>query len=411
MRILLLSQYFPPEVGATQTRVVTFARHLSSAGHDVTVIAELPNHPIGRIFPGWGGRPYRRAAEDGLDVVRVWVHASPRKSFWRRISFYASYAVTALLAALFVVRRRPQVIIASSPPLPVLVVAWVLGVLWRRPYVADIRDIWPAVGVALGEVSPGRALDVATKLEHRLYRDAAEVVCVTHGFVEHIVAAGIARARVHLVSNGTIPEIFDPERRDPEMRDRLGLDDHFVVGYVGLHGIAQGLGVLLDAAALLPEEDVSFLFVGEGPTKEALQQDAASRGLANVVFHSQVPLADVAPYINVCDVVVVPLRRLEVLETFVPSKLFDLMCCARPVLLMVDGEARQLLEAADGGVYVPAEDGPALADAIRALMKDPARREEMGRNGRAHVLAHYVRDRQAAALEQIVVSAASGSAR
>lgn len=405
MKVLVLSQYFPPEIGATQTRVATFAEHLARAGHDVTVVAELPNHPLGAIFPGWTGRPIRRTREDGYRVVRVWVHASVRKSFWRRISFYASYAATATFAALALIRRRPDVILASSPPLPVLVVAWVLGVVWRRPYVADIRDIWPAVGEALGEMPAGRALDLATTLEHRLYRHAAAVACVTKSFVEHVVATGVGRERVHLVPNGTLPDVFGPDRVDPQLRGRLGLDDRFVVGYIGLHGIAQGLGAIVDVAAQL-QDDVSFLFVGEGPVKADLV-DRAAHEAPNVVFHPQVPLADVAPFLNACDAVVVPLRRLKVLGGFVPSKLFDVMCCGVPVLLMVDGEARQILEEAGGGLFVPPEDATALAEAVRALASDPNRRAEMGRRGRAFVLEHYVRTRQASDMEKILAAVAA----
>lgn len=406
MKVVVLSQYFPPEVGATQTRVVTFARQLAAAGHDVTVVAELPNHPVGRVFDGWRGRPVRVTREDGFRAIRVWVYASTRKSRWRRISFYGTYLVSAIVAALVLVRRRPDVILASSPPLPVLVAAAVLSFVWRRPFVADIRDIWPAVGEALGEIPPGRAMALATELERRLYRAAAAITCVTPGFVEHIAANGGRRDAIQLVPNGTIPEVFDPERADPGTRAALGLEGRFVVGYVGLHGIAQGLGALLDAAAELP--DVYFLFIGEGPVKADLVARADAEGLANVQFHGQVPVEQVVSYIRACDLVVVPLRDLPVLSTFVPSKLFDMLCTATPVVLMVDGEARRILKASGGGLYAPAEDGFALATAVRQLRDDPKRRAAMGRAGREYVLANYTRDVQAAALERVLLDVAVG---
>lgn len=396
LRVLVLSQYFPPEVGATQTRVELFARRLAEAGHHVTVVAEIPNHPMGVVFDGWRGRLVHRGREHGYDVLRVWVHASPLKSFWRRISFYASYCVTATAAAVLCVRPRPDVIFASSPPLPVLVSAWAMATLWRRPFVADIRDVWPAVGVALGELRGRRAVQLAELLERLLYRRASAVTCVTHGFVEHVRRSVADQAKVHFLPNGTVPELFDPECTDAEVAGRLGLEGSFVVGYIGLHGIAQGLRAVLGAAALLREEaDVRFLFVGDGPMKADLEATTRDLNLDNVVFEDQVPVEQVAAHVNICDVLVVPLRRLDVLSTFVPSKLFDFLCCAKPVILMVDGEARAILEAAAAGVYVEAENSEALAAAVRDLRNRPEERAAMGRRGRAFVLEHFDRDTEA----------------
>lgn len=409
MRVLVLSQYFPPEVGATQTRVELFARRLAEAGHEVTVVAEVPNHPLGVVFDGWRGRLFHRHDEHGYRVVRVWVHASARKSFWRRISFYLTYCVNAAAAAVVVVRRRPDVVFASSPPLPVLVAAWVTASVWRRPFVADIRDVWPAVGVALGELRGRRAVAAAQRLERALYRRATAITCVTHGFVDHVQASCGDPTKVHYLPNGTVPALFDPGRRDGDIAKRLGLDGCFVVGYVGLHGIAQGLPAVLDAAALLGDEaDLRFLFVGDGPVKPHLVATAARLGLANVAFHDQVPVEEVAPYVNACDVLVVPLRRLEILSTFIPSKLFDFLCCAKPVILMVDGEARAILEESGAGVYAEAENAEALAAAIRDLRARPdEERVAMGERGRAYVLEHFDRDVEAERLEALLGEVAS----
>lgn len=410
LRVLVLSQYFPPEVGATQTRVELFARRLAEAGHDVTVVAEVPNHPLGVVFEGWRGRVVHRRREHGYETVRVWVATSPRKSFWWRIAFYLTYCVNAVAAALLVVRRRPDVIFASSPPLPVLVSAWAVSRVWRRPFVADIRDVWPAVGVALGELRGRRVVAIAQRLEHALYARATAITCVTSGFVEHIVATGVERAKVHLLPNGTVPALFDPALTDDGLRARLGLEGCFVVGYVGLHGIAQGLASVLEAASLLRDDDpsVRFLFVGEGPVKADLMATAEERGLTNVVFHQQVPLEAVAPYVNACDTLVVPLRRLAILASFVPSKLFDFLCCAKPVILMVDGEARTILDEAGGGVFVEPEDAGALAAALRDLQARPGGAAAMGRRGRAYVLERFDRDVGARRLETLLRQVADG---
>lgn len=411
-RILILTQYFPPEVGATQTRVEVFARHLAAAGHEVTVIAEVPNHPIGVVFEGWRGRAVFRTREHGYEVIRVWVYTSATKTFWRRIAFYVSYGVNSVLAVLMVYRRRPDVVFASSPPLPVLLAAWAVAALLRRPFVADIRDIWPAVGIALGEVRGRRMLAAAERLERAIYKRAAAVTCVTRGFVEHVRASGASQDRVKFLPNGTVPELFDPQRRDPRIRAALGAQGRFVVGYVGLHGIAQGLDAVLDAARLLRDDGgIRFLFVGEGPVKHRLVARAEQEGLANVRFQPQVPVDEVAPWLNACDVLLVPLRRLDLLTTFVPSKLFDLMCCARPVILMVDGEAREILEEARAGVFVEPEDSAALAETIRRLAAVPEECRAMGERGRTYVLGRYLRENQARELDTLLRAVATGARR
>lgn len=402
MNVLLLSQYFPPEVGATQMRADAFASHLATAGHDVTVVAEVPSHPTGVISAGFRRRAFYRSREKGYAVVRLWVAASPKKTFWRRIVFYATYAINAVLAAFLIVRRRPDVVFATSPPLPVALAGLTIATVYRRPFVADIRDIWPAVGEALGELKPGRAMHAAQALERLVYRRAAAVTAVTQTFVDHIVELGAFPEAVHLIPNGTLPEVFNPDRKDPMLRSEVRLSDGLVVGYIGLHGIAQGLGAVVDAAAELRNDGVQFLLAGEGPVKDDLKQHAQTIGATNVVFHDQVPLEAVARYINACDVMVVPLRRLEILEGFIPSKLFDYMACAKPVIIMVDGEARAIVEEANCGVYVEAENAEALASAVRTLRADPENAQRMGESGRQHVLEHYVRARQAEQLERIL---------
>lgn len=385
-----------------------FARHLAAAGNDVTVIAELPNHPKGVVFEGFRGKLVDRRRENGIDVMRVWVHASPRKPFWRRITFYLSYAINATLAALLLLRRRPDVIFASSPPLPVLLVAATLSLVWRRPFVADIRDIWPAVGVALGELRGRRLINEAQRVERALYRRAAAVTVVTEGFREHVMVQGADPDKVHLVPNGTLPEVFTPDRRDPDLRARLGLDGAFVVGYVGNHGIAQGLGTIVEAARLLQHDArVRFLFVGEGPIKADLVAQSEQFGADNIVFHPQVAMDEVAPYINACDVLLVPLRNLAILDTFVPSKMFDFMACQKPVIVSVNGEARRLLDASGGGYFMEPENPSALAALIGKLVDD-GDLAAVGKQGREWVRANYSRHDQGDKVAHFLQDVADG---
>ena len=313
MRILFLTQFFPPEVGATQARMHHFARRLAEKGHGVTVITELPNHPKGVVFPGYRRRLFRRTKEDNVDVIRLWVYASPRKSALRRLLFYFSYMFNAVLAGLFLARGRYDIIFATSPPLPVVLAAYWVALFKRRPFVMDVRDLWPAVGVAIGEIRGKAMVRMGERLEGFLYRKAAAITCVTRGFMDYMAVNGIAREKVYFLPNGTVPEVFHPERVDHSLRRRLGLEHKFVVGFCGNHGVAQGLPSVLEAAGLLREqEDIAFLFVGEGPAKQSLLDTKSREQLDNVLLLPQVPVDEIACYINACDVMLAPLRKDEI---------------------------------------------------------------------------------------------------
>jgi len=405
MRVLFLSQYYPPEVGATQTRMHHFARSLTENGHQVTVITEVPNHPKGIIFEGYRGRLLLRTVEDGIEIIRTWVYTSPRKTFVRRVLFYCTYMVNAILVGLFLRRQRFDVIFATSPPLPVAVSAYAVSRLRRCPFIMDVRDIWPAVGVILGEIRGQAFIHAAERLERFLYAQAAAVTCVTQSFVRDVISKGAKPAKVHFLPNGTIPELFNPDRINSDLRRQLGIEGKFVVGFCGNHGVAQGLPEILEAARLLKGHDeFRFLFIGEGPVKARLLEIQARHELSNVLMLPQVPISDIAPYINTADVMLVPLKLDDIFTAFIPSKMFDFMACGKPVILGVDGEARAILEESGGGIYVEPDNPQALASLLLTLSSNREQLEDMGHRGRDYVLRHYLRDEQAKRLGQILAA-------
>lgn len=408
MNVLLLTQYFFPEVGATQTRMYEFARALTDAGHDVTVLTEFPNHPIGVIPPRYAGQWVEHDRGHPFRIVRVRVLASPRKTFRTRLAFYGSFFVMALIVGLRPWARY-DVVIATSPPLPVAAAGLVLSAVKRAAFVMDVRDLWPKAAQALGELSNPWLYRWAEALERRLYRGADRITATTRSFCRYIADLGIPPAKVIHVPNGTLEDVFSPERGDAGLRQRLGLEGKLVVVYAGLHGIAQGLEMVLEAAQRLRADDeIEFVFVGEGPRKARLVDMAQTRGLDRVQFHPQVELEQSAHYLNLADVILVPLARDQVFDMFVPSKLFDGLACGKPVLLSVDGEAREILEQSGGGLFVPPGDAQALADAIRHLCLHPEIRKEMGERGRRFVAQHYRRSVQARHFAEVVAAAAGG---
>ncbi len=404
MRVLYLSQYFPPEVGATQTRAHEMARGLVQAGHQVTMIAELPNHPHGVIPPEHRGKLFERAVLDDIDVIRVWVWASPVKTFRSRIAFYLSYMVMAILAGLLLARGRFDALYATSPPLFVGGAALAVSFLRRIPLFFEVRDLWPESAVALGELSNPRAIRLAERLEWACYHRARHVVVVTEGIRRRLMERGLDAAKISLIPNGANTELFQPQPGTAAaLRQELGLEGCFVALYAGIHGIAQGLETLLQAAALLKDVPaIRFLFVGEGPTKADLLAKAQQMELTNVVFHREVARAQMPTFLSLAQVSIVPLRKLELFQGALPSKMFDAWACACPTLITIPGEARAVLEEAQAGVWVAPEDSALLAQAIQRMAADPSQLARMGENGRRFVVERYSRQAQAHELKKLL---------
>ena len=398
LRILIASQYFPPEVGATQSRMQAFAEHLVARGHEVTVICEFPNHPHGVMPPEYRGRIYEDDRSNPYRVLRVWVKASEEKTQQTRMEFYLSYM--AFATAMAPVAGRADVVLATTPPLFTGVAGAALARLSRAPFVLDVRDLWPAAAVSLRQISDGTSLKLAEWLERRLYREAAAVVAVTRPFCDHVDGIRRSAPPTTLIPNGTL-ELF-LEAQAAGGREALGAaDGDFLVTFAGTHGIAQGLDSVLDAALLLDGE-ARFVFVGDGPMKESLVQLAAERGVGNVEFHPQVSLDEMPPLLAASDALLVPLSGHPTFRDFVPSKMIDAMAVGRPVILSAAGEAARILELAGAGVAAAPEDAEELARAVRWLKAHPKDAQEMGRRGRAFARSR-LRSAQARRLEELLL--------
>jgi glycosyltransferase involved in cell wall biosynthesis len=374
MRVLIASQYFPPEITASAARNHAFALALAERGHEVRVVAEAPSHPHGVIAPGYR-RPVNRRRIDGIDVSYVWIAASPKKSAARRILNYASYA--AMASAAGSTMRGVDVVLASSPPLSVGAAGAALAGRHRVPWVLDVRDLWPEIAVAMGELRGDRLIAGAERLERSLYRGAARIVTVTEPFRQAIERRG-GEGKVSVVPNGTTRTWLDLASSEPD-RDALGLPaDRFVWTYAGNLGRAQGLDAAVDAAGELGD-GFQLLVVGDGPEKTQLEQRAARLPAGSVAFRAAVPGPLAAELMRASDALLVPLAGWPVLESFVPSKLFDSCAVARPVIVAAAGEPSRL--AGDAVLAVSPEDAGELADAVRRLRDEPDLREELGRRG------------------------------
>ncbi|MDQ2939009.1 MAG: glycosyltransferase family 4 protein, partial [Actinomycetota bacterium] len=378
MRVLILTQHFTPEITAARSRLHPMAELLAQRGHEVEVLTAVPNHPEGVIAEEFRGRISIRRELNGFHVHYVWVKASPRKTKWTRLMLYGSYATMATLAGF--ASRRPDVVFASSPPLPVAAAGMAVAFRHRIPWVMDVRDLWPEVAVVLGELTNKQMIRAAERLERRLYTSATAITTVTEAFRSDIAAMVDDDSKISLIRNGTTPLWLETGALEVD-RTKLGLPaDRFVWTYAGNVGIAQGLETAIDAAAQLGD-GYRLLVIGSGPMLDRIKQRAEDLPPGRVVFHGLVQPAGAARYLRASDANLVPLAARPALEKVIPSKLFD--CCAvgRPVILAAEGESRRLAEAAQAAYPVPPGDSAALANALRTLRDDAGLCERLAERG------------------------------
>lgn len=387
MNILYFVQYFnlPHEAGGS--RAYQFAKAWAAAGHHVTVVTGAVNHKTLTVPARYRGRPYTSETVDGFRVIRAWSYAGIRGSFKKRLVNFASYAATAGLAGLFA-RPRPDVVYASSTPLTVGVPGLAAAVLRGAPFFFELRDLWPESAVVAGLLDGrSRATRAAFALARFLYRHAVRCVAVTRGIAAGLAAEGVPQDKLLFVPNGVddwMVEDLPPVARDPRV---------FRVVYVGAHGRWNGLGQILDAAALLRDRtDIRFEFVGDGDERARLADRAAHEGLSNVTFTGALPKREAWERLRGASVSVVATWAADFQKMVLANKIFDYMAAGRPVAAAAHGEMAELVRAADCGVVTPPEDPQALADALRGLADArPEALDAMGARGREYILGHYQR--------------------
>jgi glycosyltransferase involved in cell wall biosynthesis len=397
MRIAFLSHYFPPEVGAPAARVSEIARAWASK-HDVTVLTGFPNHPTGRVPPEYRGRFLAEETRDGYRVLRCWLYATPNEGVLKRTISHVSFALTSLLVGLRRL-RRPDVMVATSPTFFCVFTAWALALRFRCPFVFEVRDLWPGVFVELGILKSRPVIRALERAELWLYRRARLVVTVTKGFAENIRSRGVPEEKLAVIPNGADLDLFRPGPRSPGAREAMGAGEaDFLVLYIGAHGISHALDRVLDAAAALHGvSGIRFALVGDGARKADLERRASRDGLDNIRFLPSRPRRDVPDYYKSADLCLVPLRDVPLFSTFIPSKMFEILACGRPILASLRGEAADILRESGGAVVVEPEDVAAIRAVVERLRSDPAERAEMGRRGREYVEQHF--DRAALAEE------------
>lgn len=397
MRILLLTQYFPPETGAPQVRLWSMARCLVRQGHEVEVVTAMPNHPMGRIADGYRGRLVMSERIEGMRVHRVWLVAAVGGGL-KRIVNYLSFAATCALGLLRL-RRRPDLIFVESPPPFLAITARAYGRWHRVPYAFNVADLWPDSIREMGFIGPGVRLRLLERLERWCYARAGTVVAVTEGIRSDLeLRKGVDPATISFLPNGVDPELFSPQQPDLELARELGLEGKRLVVYAGTVGFAQGLDCAILACEQLAAEhpDLVLVLLGGGSDRARLEALVAERGIGNVRFMDPRPPEFVPRLLSLAAAGLVSLKALPLFEGARPSKLFPVMACAKPVVYSGSGEGARMVSAAGAGWVAGPEDPDQLAAALRAILGDDDEARRRGEAGRRFVVAELTWERNVA---------------
>ena len=395
MKILYVSQYFPPEMGAPAARADELTRHWASQGHEATVLTAFPNHPSGVIPPEYRGKFRRlvvREQVDGVNVVRTWLFPFPNRKAYERMLNYTSFCLSSAMTGLFL--SRPDVVIATSPQLLVGLSGWWLARWKRVPFVFEVRDLWPESLAAVGMGSENSILHRSlSRVAKFLYGRADRVVVVSPAFEDYLHEHyGVPHQKISVIENGVEIDTFTP-RDATSLRRELGAEGKFIVSYIGTIGMAHGLDMIVEAAARLQDSNprILFLIVGEGAEREHIVDLAKTRRLRNLRFVEQQPRQNIPHYICASDACLVLLKKSDVFKTVIPTKMLEFMSCARPVILAVEGQARSILEEAVGGIAIQPGNCEDLVAATLQLAANRDLAQELGQNGREYIVRKFSR--------------------
>ncbi len=368
MKILFISDNFPPEVNAPATRTYEHCMHWIQQGAKVTVITCVPNFPHGKVYEGYRNKLYQKEEMDGIKVIRVWSYIAANKGFSRRIADYLSFSITSLFASLF---TKADVIIATSPQFFAAVSGYGASLLKRKPWIMEVRDLWPESIKAVDAMKEeSRAIKWLEKLEMHLYRKSDQLVVVTDAFKENISKRGITPGKIQVIKNGVRIERFEPMPKDEAIMKALGLQNKFIIGYIGTHGMAHKLDFILHCANKVNDPDIHFFFIGGGAEKENLLKLKDQLQLKNVTMHDPVPKEEIGRYISIIDAALVPLKKSDTFKTVIPSKIFENAAMEKPILLGVEGESKEIIQSYGAGICFEPENEVEFLDGVQKLRSD-----------------------------------------
>lgn len=390
LRILYMTQFFPPEVGAASVRAKELVENWTVEGHQVSVLTGFPSYLEGKIFPGYQNGIFRKEIKDGYTLTRVYTIASPKGAILRRVLGQIAFLFFSILGGTRL--GRFDAVIISSPPFALGVAGWIIARLCRACFVFEVRDLYPETAVELGIIKNPFLITFLRWVESFYYRRADLIVAVTDGIRRHIRARGVPEQKIVMMTNGVNTVLFDFRPSSADLRRDWGLEGRFVVHYAGILGLAQGLDrVILAAEQLSMFPEIVFVLVGGGVEKPRLAAQAKAKGLKNVIFFDNQPLDRMPEIMSCADVGLALKKKLHLNKGALPVKMFEYMSCRRPVIVGGAEEAEVLVQKAEAGICIDPDDPSQLAAAVLFLYRDRARAVQCGSNGRVFVEKHYSR--------------------
>jgi len=368
MKILFLTDNFPPEVNAPATRTYEHCKEwIKEKGVEVTVITCAPNSPHGMVYEGYKNRFYQKENIDGIEVIRVWSYITSNSGFLKRVLDYMSYAFMAFWIGLF---QKHDIIVATSPQFFTTWAGWGLSKVKRKPWVFELRDLWPETIKTVGVMKQGRVIETLEKIELALYRSSDKVIAVTDAFKSNLIKRGIDADNIEVVTNGSNIELFAPREKDEKLLDSLGLKNKFIIGYIGTHGMCHGLDFIVNSLKYIEDDTIHFLFIGDGAMKCQIVDISNSLALTNITFVDAISKEKVPQYLSICDVSLAPLKRDDNFKTVIPSKIFEASAMQKPTLLGVEGQAQEIIETYGAGLCYEPENKKDFIEKLYRLKED-----------------------------------------
>ena len=390
MKILFLSHYFPPEINAPASRTFEHCREWVKAGHEVTVVTCAPNHPRGKVYAGYRNRLFQREQREGIAVIRLWTYLSANEGFVLRTLNYVSFMLACILALPWL--PKTDVVITTSPQFFNGLAGYFVSRAKRAPWVLEVRDLWPESILAVGAIRNEVLIKVLRWLEHFAYRKADRIVPVTDAFAAYMRHSGIPSEKIVVIKNGVELGLFRRNTSGEAMRAKHGLEGKTVAAYFGTHGMAHHLETVLKAAQIAAGDPrIVFVLVGDGAERARLFDLKNQMGLSNVLMIDQQPKEAMPALWAMADISLVLLRKTDLFKTVIPSKIFEAMGMATPIVLGVEGEARELVQAAGAGLIIEPESAEELAAAVRRLADNPDEAKAFGQRGFDYVCANFDR--------------------
>lgn len=366
MRILFLTDNFPPEVNAPATRTFEHCQEWVKAGAEVTIITGEPNFPQGKVYAGYKNHFYKKETIDGIKVIRVWTYIVPNKGILKRTLDFISFSITSFFAGLF---QKADIIIATSPQFFTALSARTLHFWKHTPWIMEVRDLWPESIKTVGAIKQGKIIRYWEWQEERCYNSAKKIVVVTDTFKKKLIERGFPENKIEVIKNGVNIELFKPIRKDQELLDKLGLRDKKIIGYIGTHGMAHKLDFILRCAKdMESQNDFHFLFLGDGGKKEDLLKLKEKLKCTNVTMLPLVSKKEVKRYISILDICLINLRKDPLFTTVIPSKIFENAAMAIPILMGVEGEAQEIVESYGAGLCFEPENEDDLKKKLSQLI-------------------------------------------